>query len=151
MKTLIIIYQYVMSGRILPSLQLAHLLHSAGKGIRSISCAVQHFVHRVQLVDDEGNFRSLSLQHLWAGLLPTVLFDNWSHMSWLQQRVSIGQSSAPEPSSSGISHTGMGLDVMDIFSCSCCIFGCFSAWIMDTRMMVSHINKYRVIIFEKWI
>ena len=80
MKTIIlfsfIIYQYVVSGRILPSLQLAHLLHSAGKGIRSISCAVQHFVHRVQLVDDEGNFRSSPLQHLWTGLLLTVLFDN---------------------------------------------------------------------------
>ena len=79
-KTLIIfsliIYQYAVSGHILPSLQLAHLLHSAGNGIRSISCVVQHFVHRVQLVDDRGNFFSTSLQHLWTGLLFSVLFDN---------------------------------------------------------------------------
>ena len=143
-----VFFQYAVSGHILPSLQLAHLLHIAGNGIRAISCVVQHFVHRVQLVDDGGNLLSSSLQHLWTGLLPTVLFDNWSHISWLQQRVLIGQSSAPEPSSSGISHTGMGLDVLDNSLCSCCIIGCFSAWIVDTRITISHISKNRVIIFE---
>ena len=153
MKTLYFIsqifFQCAVSGHILPSLQLAHLLHIAGNGIRAISCAVQHFVHLVQLVDDGGNFLSSSLQHLWTWLLLTVLFDNWSHMSWLQQRVSIGQSSAPEPSSSVISHTGMGLDVSNNCSCLCCLIGCFSAWIVDTRKIVSSITKLREIIFEQ--